>query len=106
MLSASCLYPQAVPAFVPQISAWYSIIDSCGRHAHFVYEFNSAQETNNMEHWICTTCGTQFAPSSEPPKECPICRDTRQYIGLEGQKWTTLAAMRADGFHNTIKEHE
>ncbi len=59
-----------------------------------------------MEYWICTTCGTQFAPSQEQPKECPICRDTRQYIGLEGQKWTTLAAMRADGFHNTIKEHE
>ena len=59
-----------------------------------------------IEYWICTTCGTQFAPSREQPKECPICRDTRQYIGHEGQKWTTLPAMQADGFHNTIKEHE
>lgn len=59
-----------------------------------------------MEYWICTTCGTQFAPGQEQPKECPICRDTRQYIGLEGQKWTTLATMRADGFHNMMKEHE
>jgi hypothetical protein len=59
-----------------------------------------------MECWICTTCGTQFAPSETQPKECPICSDARQYIGYEGQKWTTLAAMQAGGFHNTIKEQE
>src|SRR5436853_2195852 len=72
---------------------------------------NSREQEQNrrhtiMEYWICTTCGTQFAPSQEPPKECPICRDTRQYIGLEGQKWTTLAAMRTDGLHNILKEYE
>src|SRR5205823_5485823 len=42
MLCASCLCRQAVPAFVLQTSAWYSIVDPCGRHAHFVYKFNSA----------------------------------------------------------------
>jgi hypothetical protein len=59
-----------------------------------------------MQCWICVTCGTQFAQSETPPKECPICSDKRQYIGYEGQKWTTLASMQQDGFHNTFKEHE
>jgi hypothetical protein len=51
-----------------------------------------------MEHWICVTCGTQFAQSETPPPTCPICSDPRQYIGYEGQRWTTLATMRRDGF--------
>lgn len=59
-----------------------------------------------MEHRICITCGTQFAPSEEQPRECPICRDQRQYVGPNGQQWTTLAAMRQGDFHNTFKEHE
>jgi len=59
-----------------------------------------------MEHWICITCGTQFAQSETPPSACPICSDQRQYIGYEGQKWTTLAALHKDGFHNVLKEHE
>ncbi len=59
-----------------------------------------------MEHWICVTCGTQFGQSETPPPACPICSDPRQYIGYEGQRWTTLAAMRRDGFHNVLKEHE
>jgi hypothetical protein len=59
-----------------------------------------------MEHWICVTCGTQFAQSETPPPTCPICSDPRQYIGYEGQCWTTLATMRRDGFHNVLKEHE
>ena len=49
--------------------------------------------------WICVTCATQFAPSPQPPAECPICLDERQYVGPEGQRWTTLggAARRAPG---------
>jgi hypothetical protein len=41
---------------------------------------------------ICPTCGTQF-PLSEPPKHCPICEDPRQFVGWDGQQWTTLKAM-------------
>src|ERR1700736_4338555 len=41
---------------------------------------------------ICSTCGTQF-PESEPPKHCPICEDQRQFVGWDGQQWTTLQAM-------------
>ncbi len=59
-----------------------------------------------MEHWICRTCGTQFPPSEQPPTACPICSDERQYIGYEGQQWTTLAQMQRDGYHNKFKEHE
>jgi glyoxylase-like metal-dependent hydrolase (beta-lactamase superfamily II) len=46
--------------------------------------------------FLCTTCGTQYPPSSEPPPRCPICEDERQYVGLDGQKWTTLGELRRD----------
>jgi glyoxylase-like metal-dependent hydrolase (beta-lactamase superfamily II) len=59
-----------------------------------------------MEHWICVTCGTQFAPSEEPPRECPICLDQRQYIGKDGQQWTALDKMRQDGYHALIQQEE
>ncbi len=59
-----------------------------------------------MDFWICTTCGTQFAQSQTPPEKCPICRDQRQYVGYQGQQWTTLASLHEDGFRNTVKEHE
>lgn len=59
-----------------------------------------------MEHWICQTCGTQFAPSEQPPENCPICCDERQYIGYKGQQWTTLTQMQKDGFRNEFKEQE
>lgn len=49
-----------------------------------------------MESHICVTCGTQHAPSSEPPTECAICLDERQYVGHGGQRWTTLAALSAE----------
>jgi|SRR5579883_144343 len=59
-----------------------------------------------MEHWICVTCGTQFAASEQPPEACPICRDERQYIGYNGQQWTTLTQMQKEGFRNEFKEQE
>jgi hypothetical protein len=43
--------------------------------------------------YVCTTCGTQFAPSEDPPPECPICLDERQFVNEEGQQWTTLAEL-------------
>jgi hypothetical protein len=59
-----------------------------------------------MEFWICTTCGTQFAQSQEPPLECAICLDQRQYVGHNGQQWTTLEAMREGGMRNVLREQE
>jgi hypothetical protein len=49
-----------------------------------------------MERYICVTCGTQFADSSEAPASCPICEDPRQYVPPSGQRWTTLAELAAD----------
>jgi DNA-directed RNA polymerase subunit RPC12/RpoP len=44
--------------------------------------------------YLCTTCGTQFTESDSPPAACPVCQDERQYIGRDGQQWTTLAELR------------
>ena len=55
------------------------------------------------EHFICKTCGAQFAATDQPPERCPICDEERQYIGPNGQQWTTLAAMQAGEYHNVIK---
>lgn len=54
-----------------------------------------------MTHYICITCGTQFAQTAEAPKHCPICEDERQYVGKSGQQWTTLSELR-QGHHNRI----
>ena len=51
-----------------------------------------------MPFFICTTCGTQFAESAQPPASCRICSDERQYVGLGGQHWTLLELM--------LEEHE
>jgi hypothetical protein len=58
-----------------------------------------------MHPFICITCGTQFAPTADPPTACPICQDERQYIGAGGQRWTTLEAMRRSHF-NAWRTHE
>jgi glyoxylase-like metal-dependent hydrolase (beta-lactamase superfamily II) len=43
---------------------------------------------------ICTTCGTQFDEREGPSERCPICEDERQFVGWEGQRWTTLEQLR------------
>lgn len=49
-----------------------------------------------MSNFICITCGTQFAKTDTPPERCPICEDERQYVGYEGQQWTTLETLQQD----------
>jgi glyoxylase-like metal-dependent hydrolase (beta-lactamase superfamily II) len=56
-----------------------------------------------MQNYICVTCGTRYPASEMPPAHCPICEDDRQYIGPNGQQWTTLAAMR-ETYSNSIEE--
>lgn len=58
-----------------------------------------------MAHFICLTCGVQFAAAEVPPQQCPICQDERQYVNWKGQQWTTLAALQKD-YHNIIKPVE
>src|SRR5919201_2146655 len=47
-----------------------------------------------MAYFVCQTCGVQHAERaddpSRPPERCPICDDERQYVGLQGQRWTTV----------------
>jgi hypothetical protein len=58
-----------------------------------------------MEHNICKTCGTQFAATDQPPAGCTICEDERQYVGWNGQQWTTLETLQ-EGHHNVMKTLE
>lgn len=58
-----------------------------------------------MPNYICVTCGVQYPESETAPAACPICQDARQFIGFEGQKWTTLAEMPAK-YRNEIKPEE
>ena len=46
-----------------------------------------------MDHHICVTCGAQYGAATEPPPSCLICED-EQYVGHQGQRWTTLAELR------------
>lgn len=50
---------------------------------------------------VCVTCGTPF-PTPDPER-CPICEDARQYLPVDGQRWTTLAELRR-GHRNEIRE--
>lgn len=47
-----------------------------------------------MPNFICTTCGTQYAETDQSSAECTICTDERQFVGWNGQQWTTLANLR------------
>jgi glyoxylase-like metal-dependent hydrolase (beta-lactamase superfamily II) len=51
--------------------------------------------------YLCVTCGTQFSPADHPPERCPICQDERQFVGLQGQQWTTLEKLQKS-HRNTI----
>ena len=47
-----------------------------------------------MPNFICTTCGSQYAKSDQPPTACTICQDERQYVKAAGQQWTDLGRLR------------
>jgi glyoxylase-like metal-dependent hydrolase (beta-lactamase superfamily II) len=47
----------------------------------------------------------QHAASVEPPTHCAICEDERQYVGWDGQRWTTLEELR-ETHRADIREEE
>lgn len=51
---------------------------------------------------ICATCGVQYGAARD---DCPICEDERQYVGWNGQRWTSLRELAAAG-HRTVIEEE
>jgi glyoxylase-like metal-dependent hydrolase (beta-lactamase superfamily II) len=58
-----------------------------------------------MPNFICTTCGTQYGESDQPPAACAICEDERQYVKATGQNWTTLDKLRLTN-RNSLKFKE
>jgi Metallo-beta-lactamase superfamily len=48
----------------------------------------------------------QYAAGEAPPERCAICEDERQYVGWQGQQWTTLDELRAEGFRSDVRELE
>jgi glyoxylase-like metal-dependent hydrolase (beta-lactamase superfamily II) len=59
-----------------------------------------------MPAYICVTCGVQHAESAAPPPGCAICQDERQYVGWNGQQWTTLDEMAARGHRNVLRDED
>lgn len=59
-----------------------------------------------MQNYICTTCGTEYPASSEPPRTCVICNEERQYVNPNGQSWTTLEIMCAGHAYRNDIVHE
>jgi hypothetical protein len=57
-----------------------------------------------MPAWICRTCGVQQAVTQRPPTNCPICDDERQYVGWDGQQWTTVDELAQD--HELVLREE
>lgn len=53
---------------------------------------------------ICRTCGVQYGEERFDPDHCKICEDDRQYVGWNGQQWTTLAEFAAAGHRNELRE--
>lgn len=58
-----------------------------------------------MPNFVCSTCGTQYADSNQPPDSCTICTDERQYVRKTGQQWTTSDKLRLTN-RNSIKFKE
>jgi len=57
-----------------------------------------------MTAWICATCGVQYPDTDQPPPSCPICSDERQYVGWDGQHWTTRDELVRD--HRSVLREE
>ena len=49
-----------------------------------------------MPAWVCSTCGVQYPDTEQSPPSCPVCEDERQYVGWNGQQWTTMAQLARD----------
>src|ERR1700755_1650549 len=58
-----------------------------------------------MPAFICTACGTQYPAGEQPPKQCVICEEERQYVPPGGQSWTTLEKLGRSHM-NSLREYE
>ena len=58
-----------------------------------------------MNAFVCTACGTQYAPTESAPERCAICDDERQFVPETGQSWITLKRLR-QGYRNAFQQLE
>jgi glyoxylase-like metal-dependent hydrolase (beta-lactamase superfamily II) len=56
--------------------------------------------------WICAACGNHYPDGDSPPRRCVICIDERQWVPSSGQRWTTLADLKAAGHRSEVRELE
>lgn len=60
-----------------------------------------------LQPYICKTCGVQYSKSENPPENCIICEDERQYVSPKGHTWTTLDALQSSNeYTNKIENKE
>lgn len=59
-----------------------------------------------MTVWVCATCAVEYPDTEQPPQQCAICSDERQYVPPSGQRWTTLAELRSAGHNASVAEVE
>jgi glyoxylase-like metal-dependent hydrolase (beta-lactamase superfamily II) len=49
--------------------------------------------------WLCKTCGVEHDTA---PEVCTICADDRQWVPRDGQQWTTLEQLAAEGMRSRV----
>lgn len=59
-----------------------------------------------MAVWVCGVCGNHYPEAENPPAECVVCADERQWVPPTGQRWTTLDKAVASGYVSEIREVE
>jgi hypothetical protein len=81
------------------------LLEHTGEYHDGIFTQGVGHSQVTMTPYICATCGAQFAETDQPPANCPICEDERQYVGLEGQKWATPQEIAAS-HHSEIAQEE
>jgi hypothetical protein len=56
-----------------------------------------------MTFWICRRCGVEHEPR---PAVCAVCADERELVPADGQRWTTLEELAAEGKSIAVEELE
>ncbi|GAB2595980.1 MBL fold metallo-hydrolase [Microlunatus antarcticus] len=59
-----------------------------------------------MTVWICRTCAVEQPDTVAPPGSCAVCSDDRQYVRPDGQRWTSMVELVAEGHRGSVAEVE
>lgn len=55
---------------------------------------------------LCVTCAVEQPADGPLPAVCPICADERQWVPVDGQRWTTLDVLTEEGHRGALTELE